>query len=127
MSGRRVFVAGLLLVASAAAVDGQYAGDALGDARIELAGAEYAPAALERGQNVTGTVKLPEAVPAKGAGITVRISDSLGRLLVDRRLAIPAGGSFTEVPLDVPVPNALAQRHYINAVVTRPGAPALPG
>lgn len=89
------------------------------DAKITLAGSEhYDTVALERGEAIEGTFTLGRPVPREGATMIVRVSDSMGRLLVDREMPVPAGGGpLSEWPFRIDVPDVQAMLHYIDIFV----------
>ncbi|MHC4717049.1 MAG: beta-galactosidase, partial [Planctomycetota bacterium] len=72
---------------------------------------------LERGQPIKGRLVTPEARVRRAAPrMTVRVSDSLGRLLVERTM--PVKGSF-----ELAVPNVLAMKHTVS-IATSDGCAA---
>jgi len=107
---------------------GSFLGFGPADVRLELAGEQWGRLALERGEPLRGVIHLPRPVPAEGATITLRVSDSLGRLLLEKQLRCGQGRSaVTGIPFEVAVPGVLAQRHYITVAVQTPDGRALAG
>ncbi len=104
----------LTLAAGAGAGVGDFRGHGVGDARIVLD-----KAALERGEPIKGTLRLPMSFAKSSAPSrwTVRVSDSLGRLLVEADFKPSKGkvvGNAAEIPFKVSVPAVCAQRHSIS-------------
>ncbi|KPK85647.1 MAG: hypothetical protein AMJ81_03185 [Phycisphaerae bacterium SM23_33] len=118
-----IVLAGILLASTAAMAQaggaagvGSFRPTRAGEARIVLE-----QTALERGQPVKGKVVLPAAEGAPGArrpNLIIRVSDSLGRLLVEE--AMPLGPQANEVPFEVEVPGVVAMRHTISAATDEP-------
>ena len=104
-------IACVLAAASCFAADGigNYRDHGVGSARIVLDHGPWYPIAYERGEKLAGKVVLPTAGPERA--MTLRVADSLGRLLLEKRLTAPAGK--TEVPFAVAVPGVVAMRHYV--------------
>jgi len=125
MSGQRQLRAWVSATCAAAALAAScFAG--VGDFRDHGRGAaivELERAALERGQPIKGKILLPEPVSPEKARASIRVSDSLGRLLVEASPPLPKGQAVREIPFELAVPGVLAQRHYVNATV-KASAPA---
>ncbi len=103
---------------------GGFLGHGLAQPRIELAGGHYYEPAFERGEPVKGVLRLARPVPRAGTKITLRISDTLGRLLLDRTVDAPAGkGPLRELPLELAVPAVRTMRHTITTIVQPPDGP----
>jgi hypothetical protein len=86
-----------------------------GPARLVLDGHGHYGPAFERGKPVTG--KLVLSRPAAGE-LVIRVSDSLGRLLVDTRQ--PVRRKATEIPFRIVVPGVVAMRHTISVALHTP-------
>ncbi len=79
-------------------------------------------AALDRGRRVRGTVLLPRAIARRGASVTVRVTDSFGRELLDKTTPVPGGpGRVDAIPVDLAVPAVIAQRHVLDVLVRAAG------
>jgi hypothetical protein len=102
---------------------GFYRGFGTADARIQLSAA-----AVERGMPVSGTLLLPRAVSPARARLAIRVTDSFGRLLVDKVVGVgdvaapstnaPAGAPVTRIPFAIRVPAVQVMRHYLSLTVT---------
>jgi len=97
---------------------GLYAEGRLADAKVELAQQKWWRASFERGEPVQGTVRLAHPVPRDGTAITIRVYDSLGRLLVQEQVSPPTGEGMLEAfDFEIPVPAVVAMRHYLKVLV----------
>ncbi|MHC4718433.1 MAG: beta-galactosidase, partial [Planctomycetota bacterium] len=76
-------------------------------------------AVLDRGRRVRGVLRLPRPVRRAGTTARIRVSDSFGRLLVDRTVSAGAGGErLTEIRVSLTIPAVIAQRHQLDIVVS---------
>ena len=105
--------------ADASSQAGSFVGPRWAVATFELAGEDsWVTPAFERGEPVRGILHFAEPIRAEGAWVTVRVSDSFGRLLVDKKLAVPPSDEpVTQMPLEIDVPAVLGQRHTVNLVI----------
>ena len=99
---------------------GSFRGYGLASARIVFGpnddGTEYG---FERTEPVKAVIRLASPVKSQGTTYSVRISDSFGRLLVTRAFAAPSSNEpLAEIPIEVPVPNAVVQRHTLHVTVS---------
>ncbi len=99
---------------------GSFRGYGLAAARIEFSpaddGTEYG---FERGDPVKAVLRLASPVRGEGTTYNVRISDTLGRQLVNRVFAAPkAPEALREIRIEVAMRNVVAQRHILQVVVT---------
>ena len=97
---------------------GNFRGHGVGAARIVLE-----KTALERGQPIEGVFVLPTSAigpPAAGkAQAALRVSDSLGRLLAERTIALKG----TQMPFKIEVPGVLVMKHSVSVATGGPAAP----
>jgi len=126
MTATALFILSILILGDVPAAGGVggFLGHGLAQPRIELTGGRYYEPAFERGEPVKGVLRLARPVPRAGTKITLRISDSLGRLLLDRTVDAPAGkGPLRELPLELTVPAVRTMRHTITIIVQPPDGP----
>ena len=129
MSGRpNLLSIGVCTAAVSLMVSGYAAGDASGvgtflgvspaDARIDFDGDFWTTPAFERSDALRGVVHLPKPVARDGTTVTMRVSDSMGRLLIETTEAAPGGVQpMTKVPFELVVPRVLAQCHALSVAV----------
>ena len=96
---------------------GKVGGPGPGAARLVLDGGGHYGPAFERGKPVTGKLILPR--PAAGE-LVIRVSDSLGRLLVDARRSVRRKAA--EIPFRIAVPGVVAMRHTITVALQTGGS-----
>ena len=111
---------------------GFYRGFGAAEARIQLNAT-----AFERGEPVGGTLLLPLAVSPTDATLAIRVTDSFGRLLVDKveqmgrawkpaptaeglqaQVSNAATALVTRIPFTIAVPSVQVMRHYLSLTVT---------
>jgi hypothetical protein len=111
---------------------GFYRGFGAAEARIQLNAT-----AFERGEPVGGTLLLPRAVSPTDATLAIRVTDSFGRLLVDKveqmgrawkpaptaeglqaQVSNAATALVTRIPFTIAVPSVQVMRHYLSLTVT---------
>ncbi|MBN1807800.1 MAG: beta-galactosidase [Planctomycetes bacterium] len=77
--------------------------------------------AFEHGEPVTGVFRLPEEVPARGLTLRARVSDTLGRLLFDADVPLPATDTVRDIPFELNPPSVTAFRHIVRLSLRRRG------
>lgn len=98
---------------------GSFRGYPSATARIEFPREDGSEYGFERGDRVVAVLRLASPVKSTGTTYSVAISDSFGRQLVNRVFVAPKDKEvLSEIPIEVTVPNAVAQRHTIQVVVT---------
>lgn len=123
-----LFVVGMMALVTACAGFaqegvGHFRGFGTADARIQLSAG-----AFERGTSVTGTLLLSRALNPASAKLAIRVTDSFGRLLVDKVIGVrdfsepssnaTAGAVVTSIPFTIAVPAVQVMRHSLNLSVT---------
>jgi len=123
-----LFLTGIITLLTAYTVFAQegvgfYRGFGMADARIQLSAG-----AFERGTAVTGSLLLPRAVNPASTKLAIRVTDSFGRLLVDkvvgvRDVSVPPSTAQTDavvtsIPFKIAVPAVQVMRHYLSLSVT---------